>query len=268
MWEVYDYLSMEEQIDLQRRVRAQHYGNLTLIDERIGDVLSCLKRKNLLDDTYIIFSSDHGASLFDNGLLHKGTHFDESVRVPFIIHHAENIKPNIIDQFSTHVDLYPTLVSLAGGIIPNNIEGFDLSDILLGENTGFQDFAIMECTLATSIITHKWKMSTHHIHGDSDLYDIVNDPNSLDNLFEKQGFEQIIKNLQKKIVAWRKNLSPDMDISDDLAEWRECLGPKEYIESFRNRYIKEYERLAKLNPKERPGKVGHYAQELLDRIKN
>ena len=73
--------------------------------------------------------------------------------------------------------------------------------------------------------------------------------------------------MQKKIVAWRKNLSPDMDISDDLTEWRECLGPKEYIESFRKRYIKYYERLAKLNPKERPGKVGHYAQDLLDRIK-
>ena len=268
MWEVYDYLSKEEKIDLQRRVRAQHYANLTLIDERIGDVLRCLENKNLLDDTYIIFSSDHGASLFDNGLLHKGTHFDESVRVPFIIHHSKKIKPNIIDQFSTHVDLYPTLVSLAGGTIPNNIEGYDLSDLLSGEHTGSQDFAIMECTLATSIITHQWKMSTHHIYGDSDLYDLTNDPHCFNNLFEKQGFEQKIENLQKKIVAWRKKLSPDMDIPDNLTEWRECLGPKEYIESFRNRYIKEYERLAKLNPEERPGKVGHYARELLDRINN
>ena len=99
MWEVYDYLSKEEKIDLQRRVRAQHYANLTLIDERIGDVLRCLENKNLLDDTYIIFSSDHGASLFDNGLLHKGTHFDESVRVPFIIHHSKKLNQILLINF-------------------------------------------------------------------------------------------------------------------------------------------------------------------------
>ena len=267
MWEVYDYLSKEEKIDLQRRVRAQHYGNLTLIDERIGDVLRCLENKNLLDDTYIIFSSDHGASLFDNGLLHKGTHFDESVRVPFIIYHPEKVKPKIIERFSTHVDLYPTLVSLAGGNIPSNIEGYDLSDVLFGGEVGVQDFAIMECTLATSIITQEWKMSTHHINGDSDLYDLTNDPHCFDNLFEKQCFQETVEDLQKKIVSWRKKLSPDMDISNDLTEWRECLGPTEYIGLFRKRYVEEYRRLAKLDLKERPGKVGHYAQDLLDRLK-
>ena len=266
MWEVYDYLSKEEKIDLQRRVRAQHYGNLTLIDERIGDVLRCLENKSLLDDTYIIFSSDHGASLFDNGLLHKGTHFDESVRVPFIIYHQEKVKPKIIERFSTHVDLYPTLVSLAGGTIPDNIEGYDLSDVLFGGEVGAQDFAIMECTLATSIITQEWKMSTHHINGDSDLYDLINDPHCFDNLFEKQDFQETVEDLQKKIVSWRKKLSPDMDISNDLTEWRECLGPKEYIGLFRKRYVEEYRRLAKLDLKERPGKVGHHAQDLLDRL--
>ena len=266
MWEVYDYLSKEEKIDLQRRVRAQHYGNLTLIDERIGDVLRCLENKSLLDDTYIIFSSDHGASLFDNGLLHKGTHFDESVRVPFIIYHQEKVKPKIIERFSTHVDLYPTLVSLAGGTIPDNIEGYDLSDVLFGGEVGAQDFAIMECTLATSIITQEWKMSTHHINGDSDLYDLINDPHCFDNLFEKQDFQETVEDLQKKIVSWRKKLSPDMDISNDLTEWRECLGPKEYIGLFRKRYVEEYRRLAKLDLKERPGKVGHHAKDLLDRL--
>ena len=265
MWEVYDYLNSGEQADLRRRVRAGHYGTLTLIDERIGDVLQALEQKGQLENTIIVFSSDHGSSLFDNGLLHKGTHFDESVRVPFIICYPGHIKPGFRHHFSTHVDLLPTLVKLAGAKIPEGVEGKDLTPMLNDPGARVQDFAVMECTLTTSIITHDWRMSMHHFNGDSDLYDIKEDPHSFFNLSGKPEYADVEKKLRDALVQWRREFSPEMDIPDNPFAWRECLGPQDFIQDFRQGYIKQYKRLARLDPTERPGKVGKYMQDFLDR---
>jgi len=264
MWDVYDFLAPDKQKDLQRRVRAGHYGTLTLMDEKIGQVLKALKSKGLLENTIIVYTSDHGSSLFDNGLLHKGTHFDESVRVPFIMHWPGKVKPGVRQGFSTHVDLLPTLVSLAGGEVPANAEGFDLTEMLKDPAKKVQDFAVMECTLTTAIITSKWRMSINHFNGDCDLYDIENDPRSFNNLADKPQYAEVKKELTEKLIKWRQNLSPEMSIPDDPYKWRDCLGPADYVKDFRKRYLREYARLAKLDPAIRPGRVGKHMQQFLD----
>ena len=268
MWEVYDYLSPPEQEDLRRRVRAGHYGNLTLIDERIGDVLSALAAQNQLENTIIIFASDHGSSLFDNGLLHKGTHFDESVRVPFIVHNPKFAAPGVRKNFTTHVDFLPTMISLAGGDIPPAVEGVDLTPMLKDPQASVQEFAVMECTLATAIITDEWRMSVNHFNGDSDLYDIKSDPHSFENLSGRSEYAEIEKSLRQKLVQWRRKLSPGKNIPENVFEWRECLGPSEYVAHFRESYLNQYRRLAKLDPEKRPGRVGKYMQAFLDRIES
>ena len=74
------------------RARANYAGKLTLIDERIGDILSAVEARDELSNTVIIFASDHGSMNGDLGLAHKRTFFNGSVRVPLIVRTPETAR--------------------------------------------------------------------------------------------------------------------------------------------------------------------------------
>jgi len=251
VWDVIDN-QPEDREKIVRAIRAGHYGNLTLIDEHVGMILEALEERDVLDKTIVIWSSDHGSALGDNDLLHKGAHFDSHVRVPFVVRHPTLVKPGVRKGFSAHVDLLPTLVSLAGGTLPKSVEGKDLTPMLKDPTATVADFAVMECALVTSIITDKWKMAFHHFNNEADLYDLENDPHELENLAGRPGYAAIERQLTNKLVRWRRELIPDARIADDPYQWRTCLGPE--VENLRKSYMRQYNRLIKLEG--RPGKTG------------
>ena len=242
----------EERDDIIHAIRAGHYGNLTLIDDQLAGILEALEKGGQLDNTVIIYSSDHGSALGNHNLLHKGMHYDRQARVPFVVRYPKLIEPGIRNGFSSHADLLPTLVSITGGTVPSNVEGKDLVPMLKDASKSVNDFAIVECTLATSIITKWWKIGFHHFNGDGDLYDLNDDPNELKNLFDNSRYADVRRMLAAKLVKWRRELSPEMDIPEDPFQWRECLGP--VVDLWRDNYMKGYIRMSKIE--DRPGKVG------------
>jgi arylsulfatase A-like enzyme len=127
---VYDALPPEEQEQVRRELRAQHYGSLTFIDEQIGRVLDGLEARGELENTTIVFTSDHGSALFDNGMLHKGGHFPSQAIVPFVVWHPGTVTPGVRTNFSAHVDLYPTLMEIAGGAPHQGCEGTSIVPML------------------------------------------------------------------------------------------------------------------------------------------
>ncbi len=263
VFELYDAMSDEEKEKLRRYIRAAHYGSLTMIDERIGDILAELRDRRQLDNTIIIFTSDHGSALFDNNMLHKGAHFDTQVRVPFIVWWPDRIKPGVRSNISSHVDLFPTIMQLTGGKMPKILEGKSLVPMLENPLAKVQDFAVVECTFVTSIISDKWRIGFHHYNNEIDLYDVQKDPHSFYNLAEKPEYASVINQLQKQLVEWRQALSPTMDIPEDPLKWRECLGPQDIVSRFREGYLKQYRRLSTLDESKRPGKVGKYVKKYL-----
>ncbi|MGB2820732.1 MAG: sulfatase-like hydrolase/transferase, partial [Phycisphaerae bacterium] len=242
----------EDGNEIFRAIRAGHYGNLTMIDEQVGGILKALEAAGDLDNTLVIWSSDHGSALGNHNMLHKGTHFDTDARVPFVVRHPGMVKPGVRKGFSAHVDLLATLVSLAGGRVPKEVEGKDLTGMLTDPDATVADFAVMECTLVTSIITDRWKMAFHHFNSEADLYDLRNDPKELKNLAGRAEYAAIEKALAEKLVKWRRGLDPRADVPDDPYRWRECLGP--VVDVWRKMYMAQYTRMAKLEG--RPGKTG------------
>ena len=77
-------VSLKSDEDYKQMIQA-YYGQLKMIDNSIGEIISKLKDKNLYDDTAIIFTSDHGDYLGSYGLFFKGQMYDASSKVPFII---------------------------------------------------------------------------------------------------------------------------------------------------------------------------------------
>jgi arylsulfatase A-like enzyme len=258
LWDVYDALAPEEQEQVRRELRAQHYGSLTFIDEQIGRVLDGLEARGELENTTIVFTSDHGSALFDNGMLHKGGHFPSQAIVPFVVWHPGTVTPGVRTNFSAHVDLYPTLMEIAGGAPHQGCEGTSIVPMLGDAKAAVKAFDVIECVLTTSIVTHKWIAGFNHYNEEVDLYDRSADPMCHHNIADDPANARVIDDLRGKLVAWRRNLSPDLDIPDDLFQWRECLGPLDVIAQFRKSYLGQYQQMSELDEAQRPGRVGKH----------
>ena len=104
-----------------RRSRRGYFANISYIDDKVGELVSVLERTRMLDDTVILFCSDHGDMLGERGLWFKMCFFEGSARVPLMIA-GNGIAPGLIEAPVSNLDVLPTLCDLAGidmsGIAP------------------------------------------------------------------------------------------------------------------------------------------------------
>jgi len=188
------------------RIRAGHYGNLTFIDRQLAGVFQALEEKGLMDETVIIFSSDHGSNLGDHDNIHKGLHYDRSARVPFVVRYHGKIKPGLTRAFSGHVDLLPTILDLTGTPAPAGLEGKSLVPVLFGQKDKVQDEVFIEIRGTTSIVTDRWKLGVNPKDQDGDLYDLEKDPHELTNLFGKPEAAETQTRLVERIMNFNPAL--------------------------------------------------------------
>lgn len=97
------------------RMRRLYYASVTLVDKNIGKILDCMKQLEILNNTLVIFATDHGEMLGDLGLYQKGLPFESACRIPFIMRYPEKIKPGSVrDGFADLNDILPTVLDAAG----------------------------------------------------------------------------------------------------------------------------------------------------------
>ncbi len=96
-----------------RRARRGYFANISYVDEKIGEVLAALELTRQLDDTIILFTSDHGDMLGERGLWFKMSFYEGSSRVPLMVH-APGLEPRRVDSPVSTMDATPTLADLAG----------------------------------------------------------------------------------------------------------------------------------------------------------
>jgi len=184
-------------------IRSSHYGNLTLIDEQIGRILESLKERGLDGNTLVAFSSDHGSHLGDHESIHKGTHYERSAHVPMIVWFPKYIKPAIVNGFSSHVDIMPTLLKLAGADVPESLPGYDLWPLMTGKVDQVQDHVFNEIRYSYSIITNNYKLGISPKDSSGDFYDRRNDPDELNNLYENSRYKYQIDSLLSVLIESR-----------------------------------------------------------------
>ena len=195
-------------------IRVGHYGNLTFIDEQIGRVVDALERRGELDDTVILCTSDHGSHLGDHDLIHKGTHYDASARVPLVVRYPDRIEPGVRDGFTAHVDLMPTILSLVGAPLPAAMEGRDLTPLLEDTAPSVQDEVFIEIRGNTSIVTDRWKLGLYPHDGEGDLYDLEDDPFELINRFEDGDYRGVRDELTERILDFAPVWPPTFSVTN------------------------------------------------------
>jgi choline-sulfatase len=133
-----------------REVARFFYANITLIDERVGEIVAALARTGRLEDTWIVYTSDHGEMLGEHGLLGKGVFYEPSVRVPLIIRppagrqwaNANGLSGRVVRDLVQHVDAAATIREIAGAGPVAESEGRSLLDgparsVVYSQNLGF-----------------------------------------------------------------------------------------------------------------------------------
>ena len=118
------------------RARAAYFACVDYLDEILGDLLLLLERDGLLENTTVVYTSDHGEMAGEHGMWWKNSWHEAAARVPLIVRTPEHatgaVAPARIETPVSLVDLFPTLCGLAGVEKPAGLEGRDLSKTVNG----------------------------------------------------------------------------------------------------------------------------------------
>ncbi len=194
-----------------RTLIAAYHAMIKLIDDQVGRILAALEASGQRDDTIIIFTSDHGETLGDHGLILKGCRFYEGlVRVPLIWSWRGKFKAGLRSRALVELtDIAPTLMQVCGLDIPDYVSGMSLLPLLTGERPpGFhRDFARCEfidaldmpdATVATMYVEERYKLIVYHNHGLGELYDLEADPCEFDNLWDSAAHQGLKLDLLRR----------------------------------------------------------------------
>jgi arylsulfatase A-like enzyme len=114
-----------------RELKHHYQACVSFIDAQVGRILDELERLDLVDNTVIMFWSDHGYHLGDHGLWCKHTNYERATRVPLIVYSPGMTSAGRQTRaLVEYVDMYPTLLDLCGLEIPDWIEGLSMVPVL------------------------------------------------------------------------------------------------------------------------------------------
>ena len=190
----YDVASMTDRD--KREVTAAYYAMVELIDKQVGRMVAALEETGQLENTIVIFMSDHGEMLGDHGVFLKGPHFyDEAVRVPLIFSWKDRFAADLrADCLMELIDIAPTLLEAAGIEVPEYIQGRSLMPILLGQANSDQhrDCVFSEYynawthkhTYGSMLRTRDEKIIVYHGTDQGEMYDLKADPDEFENLWD------------------------------------------------------------------------------------
>ena len=184
-----DLFNKEMPDDRIRAARRAYYAACTYVDTNIGKLLKVLDNTGLADDTIIVFTGDHGDMLGERGLWYKMTWFENSARVPFLVHAPKHFTPKRVSENVSTMDLLPTFADLAGAkLIPGlPLDGVSLMPYLTGgeglrTDTVYGEY-MGEGTRAPLMMIRRgrWKFIYSAIDPPM-LYDLATDPDEKFNL--------------------------------------------------------------------------------------
>lgn len=197
----------EQQIKNARRA---YYGAISYVDEKIGEILQSLKDCHLDEDTIIVFSGDHGDMLGERNLWYKMSFFEDSVRVPMLIHAPKRFSPKRVSQSVSTMDLLPTFVDMATNetkceyAMP--IQGRSLMPHLNGSSSDGHDEVIGEYfgegTIAPLFMIRRGDYKYVYCSKDPDqLFNLKLDPFELNNLANDDAHHDCLMSFREEALA-------------------------------------------------------------------
>ncbi len=193
-----------------QQITAAYYAMVELIDDQVGRMLDALEATGQLENTIVVFMSDHGEMLGDHGLYLKGPHFyEEAVHVPLTMQWPGHFESGLrCDAFVELIDLVPTFCDAANIPIEPQIQGKSLYEICTGATDPSLHRDEVYCEYTNSWTHHRsygtmLRTKTHKIvvyHGidEGEFYDLAHDPDEFENLWNDPSSQEIKNEMLKR----------------------------------------------------------------------
>ena len=201
-------------MEARARQRAHYLANVTMIDEKVGDILRALDEKGLLENSIVVFTSDHGDTMGDHGQSQKWTMYDDVVRVPLIVWNPGFVpQGRTASQLVQLFDLAPTVLEWAGAPVPAYMEAESLRPFLGDEDPpGGREYVFAELgpdnvlegvRFMTMVRSRDWKLV--HLLGspEGQLFNLRADPHEERNLWSDRAHADRKRDMIDAMVAWR-----------------------------------------------------------------
>lgn len=181
--------------------RQEYFALITHMDDQIGRILDALEKTGQADNTYIVFTADHGLAVGRHGLVGKQNMYDHSVRVPFMVVGPKVKAGATIDAPIYLQDVMPTSLELAG----SNTDGVDFRS-LLPLLSGKQQESYSEIYGAylnrqRMITKGNWKLLAYPTIGVKRLFNIAKDPYEMKDLASNPEYAQTLSQLSTQLEA-------------------------------------------------------------------
>jgi arylsulfatase A-like enzyme len=212
----------------------RHYLAMTLaLDDMLGQLMEYLERTGRLENTLVVFTSDHGTEGGARGAnpWRKMTPYEESVRVPMVLRLPGVLPAGQRSQaMLTPVDILPTLCGFCGVPIPRTVEGHDLSGAIMGRQGAYaRDAALlMNFTASHDYLVGGQEFRAVRTHGHTyvrrldgrtELYDLAADPLQMKNLADDPAAAALRQRLGNRLGQLMAELGDEMLPAEAYGQW-------------------------------------------------
>jgi arylsulfatase A-like enzyme len=195
------------------------------VDESVGKVLDYLDRNGLARNTLVIYTSDQGFFLGDHGLFDKRFMYEESIRMPFLVRWPAEIRAGTTsDAIALNVDFAPTFLDVAGLPPSAEMQGRSLRAVLRGRTPAdwrtsmyyryYHDPGDHNTRAHYGVRTRTHKLIYFWKKDQWELFDLVNDPYELHNLYGQPGTEQLTASLKAELAKLKRAVRDEDQLAD------------------------------------------------------
>ena len=171
---------------------ALYYGMISFMDAQIGRILDKLDALGVADNTLVVFTTDHGHFLGQHGLIAKGPfHYEDMLKLPFIVRWTGQVPAeHSSNALQSLIDLAPTFLSAAGQTVPGEMQGVNQLGVWQGRQDKARDHIICEnrhnpvMPHLRTFVNARYKLTVYRTETFGELFDLQEDPNELNNLWD------------------------------------------------------------------------------------
>jgi arylsulfatase A-like enzyme len=209
-----------------QRYMQDYLATVQSVDDNVGRLLGFLDRNGLAKNTIVIYTSDQGFFLGDHGMFDKRFMYEESLRMPFLVRWPAVIKPGMrVDAMALNVDFAPTFLDAAGLPAHPDMQGRSLLPILRGRAPADWRTSMYyryyhdpgdhntRAHYGVRTLTHKliyfWKKDQW------ELFDLMNDPLEMNNVYGQPGHEQITAALKAELQRLKHSLRDEDQLANE-----------------------------------------------------
>lgn len=207
-----------------------YYGCVRSLDDNLGRLLGALEQKGTLDNTLVVFTSDHGCHFRTRNGEYKRSCHESSIRIPFVMQGPAMDVSRTVPELVSLVDVPSTILSAAGLTVPASMQGRDATPLTRGQNKDWANevyVQISEAEVGRALRTERWKYSVyapdkqawkdsgsdHYV--ERYLYDLWADPYEAVNLIGRKQYDAVRQELKARLMRQMTAAGePEAEITD------------------------------------------------------